>query len=44
MFNKDSIVANTWAKAVRNGVKTVQDIPNIQNLREVVLSLLKGGE
>ena len=44
MLDKNSTLANIWAKAVRNGVKKIEDVPNLLNLREVVASILKGGE
>ena len=44
MFTEESVVPNVWAKAVRNGVKTIEEVPNLSNLREIVIALLKGGE
>lgn len=42
MFNEDSIVVKTWVKVVRNGTKTLEDVPNLSNLREVVISIIEG--
>mgnify|MGYP003399502718 CR=1 len=44
MFTESSIVVKTWVKAVRNGTKKAEEVPNISNLREVVLSIIEGGE
>ena len=44
MFNEDSIIVKTWVKVVRNGTKTLEDVPNLSNLREVVISIIEGGE
>lgn len=43
MFDENSIVVKTWVKAVRNGAKKIEDVPTISNLREVVVSIIKGG-
>lgn len=43
MFNENSIVVKTWVKAVRNGTKTLEEVPNLSNLREVVISIIEGG-
>lgn len=43
MFNENSIVVQTWVRAVRNGTKTLEDVPDLSNLREVVISIIEGG-
>lgn len=40
MFNKNSGLVRTWINLIRNNTYTVDDIPNISNLREVVLEIL----
>lgn len=44
MFNESSVVAKVWAKAVRNGEKSLSDVPNLSNLIEVVTSIIEGGK
>ena len=44
MFNENSVIVQVWVRAVRNGTKTLEDVPNLQNLREVVISIIEGGE
>lgn len=41
MFNTDSIVVKTWVTLVKNETYTKQQVPNLQNLREVVFSVLE---
>ena len=41
MFNEYSIVVQTWVKAVRNGTKKLEEVPNLSNLREVVFSIIE---
>lgn len=43
MFDENSIVVKTWVKAVRNGTKKNEEIPTISNLRDVVISIIEGG-
>lgn len=43
MFNENSIVVQTWVRAVQSGTKTLEDVPNLSNLREVVISIIEGG-
>jgi len=43
MFNEDSVVVQTWVRAVRNGTRTLEEVPNLSNLREVVISIIEGG-
>ncbi len=40
MFNKDSGLVLTWVRLVQNGTYSKELIPNIGNLREVVISVL----
>lgn len=43
MFNKDSVIVQVWVKAVQDGTKNLSDVPNLSNLREVVISIVEGG-
>lgn len=40
-FTKDSVVAKTWAGAVKRGEKTIEDVPNLYNLIAVVTSIIE---
>lgn len=40
MFTKDSKLVQDYVLLIRNGLKTIDDVPNFQNLREVVTSVL----
>ncbi|MEH7521675.1 CD1375 family protein [Bacillus sp. JJ1503] len=40
MFNKESKLVQDYALLIHNGLKTIDDVPNFQNLREVVSSVL----
>jgi hypothetical protein len=44
MFNEESIVVQTWVKAVRSGEKLLADVPNLSNLIEVVTQIVEGDE
>lgn len=44
MFNKDSGLVKVWVNLIEQGVYTIEQVPNLSNLREVVASVLEGGE
>lgn len=44
MFTVNSIVAKTWAEAVKKGDKQLADVPNLSNLIAVVTQLVEGVE
>ncbi|WP_342541056.1 hypothetical protein MHI39_08260 [Heyndrickxia sp. FSL K6-6286] len=44
MFDENSIVAITWAKAVLKGDKKLEEVPDLFNLIEIVSEIIKGGE
>lgn len=44
MFTVNSIVAKTWADAVRKGDKKLEEVPNLSNLIAVVTQIVEGGE
>lgn len=44
MFNKNSVVANVWADAVKKGDKRLEEVPNLSNLIAVVTEIVEGGE
>ena len=39
-FTKDSGLVKTWARYIQAGKKTIDDVPDISNLREVVEEVL----
>lgn len=44
MFNKDSGLVKVWVNLIKQGTYTIEQVPNLSNLREVVASVLEGGE
>lgn len=40
MFNNESGLVKTWVTLIRNKQYTVNDVPKLSNLREVVASVL----
>lgn len=46
MFNEKSAIVRIWVNAVLSGSKTLDEIPNLFNLREMVELVLskEGGE
>lgn len=44
MFNKNSGLVQVWINLIEQGTYTIEQVPNLSNLREVVASLLEGGE
>ena len=43
MFNKDSGLVKTWVNLIKQGFYTIEQVPHLSNLREVVISVI-GGE
>lgn len=40
MFNENSIVARIWAEKVKDGTYTLEQVPDLYNLREVVAGMV----
>ena len=40
MFTENSKLVQDYVLLIRNGLKTIEEVPNFQNLREVVASVL----
>jgi len=40
MFNKDSKLVQDYALLIKNGLKTIEEVPDFQNLREVVSNVI----
>lgn len=41
MFNENSKLVKDYAYLIQNGLKTIEDVPNYSNLKEVVASVLE---
>lgn len=41
MFNEHSALVKIWVSMVKKGVYGVENIPNVSNLRDVVLGILE---
>lgn len=39
-FDKDSVIVGAWVTMILNGEKTIDDVPKLWNLREVVIEVL----
>ena len=44
MFNENSGLVKAWVNLICQGAYTVEQVPNLSNLKEVVASILEGGE
>lgn len=44
MFTTESVVAKTWANAVIEGEKTLEEVPNLSNLRVIVSEIMEEAE
>lgn len=42
MFNKNSGLVKTWVELIEKGQYTLNDVPKLSNLREVVEEVLAG--
>lgn len=40
VFTKDSVIVKSWVALILAGTYTIDDVPNIGNLREVVQEVL----
>lgn len=43
MFTADSKIAKDYVFLIQNGLKTIDDVPNYLNLKEVVAHVLENG-
>ena len=41
VFNENSGLVKIWVKNIRSGKKTLADVPDICNLKEVVIAVLE---
>ncbi len=44
MFTRNSVVVKVWTNAVLKGDKTIDEVPNLSNLIDVVTILVEEGE
>lgn len=42
MFHENSVVVKVWVDAIKRGDKTIEDVPQLSNLIDVVTTLIKG--
>lgn len=43
-FTKDSAVVNAWVMLIKAGKKSLEDVPKLWNLKEVVTNIIEGKE
>lgn len=41
-FNKDSVIVKSWVALILAGTYTIDDVPNISNLKNVVTEIIEG--
>lgn len=41
-FNKDSVIVKSWVALILAGTYTIDDVPNISNLKDVVTEIIEG--
>lgn len=44
MFNKNSGLVKVWVNLIKSKIYTLDDVPHLSNLRDVVASEINGGE
>jgi hypothetical protein len=44
MFNENSVIVQTWVRKIREGAVTLENVPALFNLRDVVSSVLDNNE
>lgn len=40
MFNENSGLVKIWVRLIKQNQRTIDEIPNISNLKEIVLNLI----
>lgn len=40
MFNKDSALVKIWVRLIKQGTYTVEDVPKLSNLQDIVVEVL----
>lgn len=41
MFNMNSGLVQVWIRLIKSGVYTIENIPNLSNLREIIIEILE---
>lgn len=44
MFNKNSGLVQVWVRLIRNGTYTIENVPNLSNLRIIVIEIIEEEE
>ena len=44
MFNENSGLVKAWVNLINQGAYTLEQVPKLSNLREVVYAILEGGK
>jgi hypothetical protein len=44
MFTKNSIVVRTWVDAIKKGEKSIEEVPALSNLIDVVSNIINEGD
>lgn len=44
MFNKNSMVVRAWVDMINEGERTIEEVPKLSNLIDVVKSIVEGVE
>lgn len=44
MFDKNSGLVQVWVRLIQNGTYSLNDVPNLSNLKDVVTSIITGQE
>jgi len=42
MFNKNSAIVQIWIRLIESDKKTLEDVPELSNLKEVITEIIKG--
>jgi len=42
MFNENSGLVQVWLRLIKNNNYTIDQVPNISNLKEIVIKILEG--
>ena len=43
MFNQDSALVQIWVRLIKQGVYEIRDIPNLSNLKDIVIETIYEG-
>lgn len=44
MFNRNSMVVRAWVDKIREGERTLEEVPNLSNLIDVVTEIIREGD